>query len=215
MLFNLVRAETKGRGRYFRMASFASLSITTSFPSNTPNPNPRFLLRNQSPFKCSAKTEKKSGSGSGGHREAPPAERKSFAVATGELFLGLSSMLARRRKPIQGPISAPFTTAGGGEDSEEENRIASVVEDSIDPDVIWEQRVRDVEAERDRKKVTSPGFSFSAAGLLFPYHLGAARFLIEKGYIKVNSAEFSSFIAFFFSWFSGVNFHFVCASLNF
>ncbi|KAJ8618896.1 hypothetical protein MRB53_015082 [Persea americana] len=183
MLFNLVRAETKGRGRHFRMAS-ASLSLTTSFLSNPPNPNPRFLLRNQSPFKCSAKTEKKSGSGSGGRREAPPAERKSFAVATGELFLGLSSMLARRGKPIQGPISAPFTTAGGGEDSEEENRIASVVEDSIDPDVIWEQRVRDVEAERDRKKVTSPGFSFSAAGLLFPYHLGAAQFLIEKGYIK-------------------------------
>ncbi|XXG60853.1 hypothetical protein AAC387_Pa04g2662 [Persea americana] len=183
MLFNLVRAETKGRGRHFRMAS-ASLSLTTSFLSNPPNPNPRFLLRNQSPFKCSAKTEKKSGSGSGGRREAPPAERKSFAVATGELFLGLSSMLARRGKPIQGPISAPFMTAGGGEDSEEENRIASVVEDSIDPDVIWEQRVRDVEAERDRKKVTSPGFSFSAAGLLFPYHLGAAQFLIEKGYIK-------------------------------
>ncbi|RWR90159.1 patatin-like phospholipase domain-containing protein 1 [Cinnamomum micranthum f. kanehirae] len=186
MLLNLVRAETKGRGRHFRMASFASLSLTTSFLSNPPNPNPRFLLRNQSLFKCSAKTEKKSGSGSGsgGRREAPPAERKSFAVATGELFLGLSSMLARRRKPIQGPISAPFTTAGGGEDSEEENRIASVVEDSIDPNVIWEQRVRDVEAERDRKKVTSPGFSFSAAGLLFPYHLGVAQFLIEKGYIK-------------------------------
>jgi len=32
--------------------------------------------------------------------------------------------------------------------------------------------------------VTSPGFSFSAAGLLFPYHLGVAKFLLEKGYIK-------------------------------
>lgn len=64
-------------------------------------------------------------------------------------------------------------------------RIASVVEDPVQPEVIWEQRVKDVEAERDRKAVTSPGFSFSAAGLLFPYHLGVAQFLIEKGYIKV------------------------------
>ncbi|KAK6143747.1 hypothetical protein DH2020_024095 [Rehmannia glutinosa] len=44
--------------------------------------------------------------------------------------------------------------------------------------------VEDVEAERRRKAVSSPGFSFSAAGLLFPYHLGVAQFLIEKGYIK-------------------------------
>lgn len=61
----------------------------------------------------------------------------------------------------------------------------SVVEKSVDGDVIWEQRSKDVEAEKERKKVTSPGFSFSAAGLLFPYHLGVAQFLLEKGYIKV------------------------------
>jgi hypothetical protein len=50
--------------------------------------------------------------------------------------------------------------------------------------MIWEQRVKDVEAEKERRVITSPGFSFSAAGLLFPYHLGVAQLLIEKGYIK-------------------------------
>lgn len=59
------------------------------------------------------------------------------------------------------------------------------MEDDIQPEVIWEQRVKDVEAEKERRVVTSPGFSFSAAGLLFPYHLGAAKFLIQNGYIKV------------------------------
>lgn len=63
--------------------------------------------------------------------------------------------------------------------------IGAVVEDPVEPGVVWEQGEKDVEAERRRKAVTSPGFSFSAAGLLFPYHLGAAQFLIEKGYIKV------------------------------
>lgn len=64
-------------------------------------------------------------------------------------------------------------------------RIAAVVEDPVQPQVVWEQRVEDVAAERRRKAVSSPGFSFSAAGLLFPYHLGVAQLLIEKGYIKV------------------------------
>lgn len=63
-------------------------------------------------------------------------------------------------------------------------RIATVIEDSSEQEVIWEQRVKDVEAEKRRKSVTSPGFSFSAAGLLFPYHLGVAQFLIENGFIK-------------------------------
>lgn len=55
---------------------------------------------------------------------------------------------------------------------------------AVADDVIWEQRPEDVEAERERPAVTSPGFSFSAAGLLFPYHLGVAQLLLEKGYIK-------------------------------
>lgn len=66
--------------------------------------------------------------------------------------------------------------------------IAKVIEDPLDDEVVWEQREKDVEAEEERKKVTSPGFSFSAAGLMFPYHLGVAQFLLEKGYIKVNLA---------------------------
>ncbi|PIA27191.1 hypothetical protein AQUCO_08200011v1 [Aquilegia coerulea] len=54
----------------------------------------------------------------------------------------------------------------------------------VDEDsVVWEQGLKDMEAEKALKKITSPGFSFSAAGLLFPYHLGVAQYLIEKGYI--------------------------------
>ena len=67
-----------------------------------------------------------------------------------------------------------------------EERIGAVMEDEIEPEVVWEQRIKDVEAERNMRIVTSPGFSFSAAGLLFPYHLGVAQCLIEKGYIKVK-----------------------------
>ena len=73
-----------------------------------------------------------------------------------------------------------------------EERIGAVMEDEVEPDVIWEQRVKDIEAEKERTVVTSPGFSFAAAGLLFPYHLGVAHLLIEKGYIKVG--PFLSFL---------------------
>ncbi|XP_064997889.1 uncharacterized protein LOC135632929 isoform X1 [Musa acuminata AAA Group] len=122
-----------------------------------------------------------------GKPEAPPPlppslppERKSFAVATGELFLGLASLLVRSRGSafVAVPPDAEVYVDGRGGSN------GSVVEESVDGDVIWEQRSKDVEAEKERKKVTSPGFSFSAAGLLFPYHLGVAQFLLEKGYIK-------------------------------
>ncbi|CAI8591504.1 unnamed protein product [Vicia faba] len=103
----------------------------------------------------------------------PPPEKKSFSVATGELFLGIASRLIKSSGPV-----AMF------ENSNEKERIGAVMEDEIQPDVIWEQRVKDVEAERNRRVVTTPGFSFSAAGLLFPYHLGVAHFLIQNGYIK-------------------------------
>ncbi|KAH8521627.1 hypothetical protein H0E87_002607 [Populus deltoides] len=105
---------------------------------------------------------------------APPqSEKKSFAVATGELFLGIASRVLRSTNKIN---------YNGNVDHEE--RIGAVMKDEVEPEVIWEQRVKDIEAEKDRPVVTSPGFSFSAAGLLFPYHLGVAHLLIEKGYIK-------------------------------
>lgn len=80
-----------------------------------------------------------------------------------------------------------FENYGGDSETNSGEKIGAVMEDEIEPEVVWEQRVKDVEAERERRVVTSPGFSFSAAGLLFPYHLGVARFLIENGYIKVRS----------------------------
>ena len=82
-------------------------------------------------------------------------------------------------------------TGDFSEESENGERIASVMEDPLQPEVVWEQREKDVEEEQRRMEVTSPGFSFSAAGLLFPYHLGVAQFLIENGYIKVCWCFFS------------------------
>ncbi|OMO92084.1 Patatin/Phospholipase A2-related protein [Corchorus olitorius] len=121
-------------------------------------------------------------------------EKKSFAVATGELFMGIASRLIRSnskelfdenseaRIPILDRPRKRINESDLGISDKE--RIGAVMEDEIEPDVIWEQRVKDIEAEKERRVVTSPGFSFSAAGLLFPYHLGVAQFLIEKGYIK-------------------------------
>ncbi|KAL2342171.1 hypothetical protein Fmac_010111 [Flemingia macrophylla] len=113
--------------------------------------------------------------------------KKSFAVATGELFLGLAARLIKSRNGGSSPAGDSAAVAMF-ESSRKvyEDGIGAVVEDEIDPDVVWEQRVKDVEAERSRfsRVVTTPGFSFSAAGLLFPYHLGVAKFLIQNGYIK-------------------------------
>ncbi|KAJ4965578.1 hypothetical protein NE237_017427 [Protea cynaroides] len=156
--------------------------------SNTTNPNPKFNLipsRTQTVnFSLNSESKNKLS-------DSPVTEKKSFAVATGELFLGLASKIIKRKRGKRDLVSEPDTILRDTEDLEGKaygwrtrERIASVAEDSVDSGVIWEQSLKDVDAERDLKKITSPGFSFSAAGLLFPYHLGVAQFLIEKGYIK-------------------------------
>ncbi|KAK3120341.1 hypothetical protein QOZ80_9AG0686090 [Eleusine coracana subsp. coracana] len=89
-------------------------------------------------------------------------ERRSLAVRTGELFLGLAAMLVRVGNSGPAPAVEEVEARDG---------------------VVWEQRPEDVEAERRRRELTSPGFSFSAAGLLFPYHIGVAQCLIDRGYI--------------------------------
>ncbi|EEE52252.1 hypothetical protein OsJ_34197 [Oryza sativa Japonica Group] len=97
--------------------------------------------------------------------EPPPlpegTEKRSLAVRTGEVFLGLAALLVRAGR-------------GGG---------AAVEEVEAKDGVVWEQRPEDVEAERRRRELTGPGFSFSAAGLLFPYHIGVAQCLIDRGYL--------------------------------
>eukprot|EP00897_Mesotaenium_endlicherianum_P009335 jgi/Mesen1/842/ME000112S10989 len=65
--------------------------------------------------------------------------------------------------------------------------VTNVGEDVADPSFVWGQRKKDVEAEKKRGVVSSPGFSYSAAGLLFPYHLGVTQCLIENGFIKENT----------------------------
>ncbi|KAI7990947.1 Patatin-like phospholipase domain-containing protein 2 [Camellia lanceoleosa] len=176
------------------MASLSSLFLSNPrslrLPNPNPNPNPQIHLplRTQTLTFSSNSSQISTDSPS---PPPPPPEKKSFAVATGELFLGIATRIIKRRNGIDGgdSNSVPITMF---RDSERESYfwrrtkegIASVVEDPVQPEVVWEQRLKDVEAERCRKAVTSPGFSFSAAGLLFPYHLGVAQFLIEKGYIK-------------------------------
>ncbi|CAN1324880.1 Patatin-like phospholipase domain-containing protein 2 [Linum perenne] len=167
-----------------------------SFPSSNLNPNPTHLPSRPHVLTLATKSsshDKKSDSETNFTSPPPlsPTEKKSFAVATGELFLGIATRILKRRNkgsPSSGSNDSGilmFDKSNGNFDYEE--RIGKVIEDEIEPDVIWEQRVKDVQAEKERRVVTSPGFSFSAAGLLFPYHLGVAQCLIEKGYIKEST----------------------------
>ncbi|CAH9074641.1 unnamed protein product [Cuscuta epithymum] len=179
------------------MASLSSLAFSSPRPlRHQPNPNLDvrlpFTLRTSTYLNFSAKAN------SGQQPTPPPSEteeKKSFAVATGELFIGIASRILQRRvggsAGIEGQGMSMFK-----DDPEKESylwkrrkeEIAKVVEDPVHPEVLWEQTVKDVEAEQGWKPVTSPGFSFSAAGLLFPYHLGVAHCLIEKGYIRETTA---------------------------
>lgn len=166
------RGGRRGAGAipFYLMASSLSSLVHLNphhfpYPNPNSNPNPRFTKS----VRFSIKAERNS-------LPPPSTDKKSLAVATGEIFLGLASLLIRTR----GKDSEVLVEGKGKGEA-----IAKVVEDPVDEDVVWEQREKDVEAEKERKQVTSPGFSFSAAGLLFPYHLGVAQFLIEKGYIKV------------------------------
>ncbi|XP_020685136.1 uncharacterized protein LOC110101545 isoform X2 [Dendrobium catenatum] len=171
----------KAGGAPRRMASLFSLS---SFLENTrpllfPNPNPSLRFSSPRPitfWRCvRANGERESSS-------PPPltVEKRSLAVATGELFLGLASVLLRiRSSSVGGAVVVSEEKEEAGY-SGSRGKVASVIEESV----IWEQISDGLVAERERKKVTSPGFSFSAAGLLFPYHLGVARLLLENGYIK-------------------------------
>ncbi|KAG1334671.1 patatin-like phospholipase domain-containing protein 2 [Cocos nucifera] len=179
------------------MASLGSLPFLRpkplSFSSPYPNPNHRFLpLRAKFRTRADGESSRK-----WPPRRSPAADKKSLAVATGELFLGLASLLLRSRTstaPVVAPPGDPevFPDRERAYFSGEGESIASVVRDPVDQEVLWEQRLKDVEAEKERKKVNSPGFSFSAAGLLFPYHLGVAQFLLEKGYIKREGELYGS-----------------------
>ncbi|XVE67347.1 hypothetical protein DITRI_Ditri08aG0153400 [Diplodiscus trichospermus] len=121
-------------------------------------------------------------------------EKKSFPVATGELFLGIASRLIKSNSnyensgstiPVFDRPRKRINESGLGYiENNDKERIGLVMEDEIEPEVIWEQRVKDIEAEKERRVITSPGFSFSGGGFLLPYHLGVAQFLIETGYIK-------------------------------
>ncbi|KAI3901743.1 hypothetical protein MKW92_013961 [Papaver armeniacum] len=124
-------------------------------------------------------------------------ERKSFAVSTGELFLGLASRIIKSTQvKYEGggddtssvPVNSIFTEIQNefGMDIDEESVFTGRVRTSVviqeKPVMIWDQK--DFERDEMNRKKAGTGFSFSAAGLLFPYHLGVAHFLIEKGYIK-------------------------------
>uniref|UniRef100_A0A453CH03 Uncharacterized protein n=1 Tax=Aegilops tauschii subsp. strangulata TaxID=200361 RepID=A0A453CH03_AEGTS len=155
-----------GRRRHL-MASLLAFSSSASGPP--PKPSPSHTAPPPPPASSSARASRfrllLARAAARRDPEPPPqaeSEKKSIAVRTGELFLGLSAL---------------FIRAGRG--------TAPVDEVERREGVLWEQRPEDVEAERQRREVAtaSPGFSFSAAGLLFPYHLGVAQCLLDKGYI--------------------------------
>ncbi|EEF33766.1 conserved hypothetical protein [Ricinus communis] len=180
-------------------SSLSSLLLSHShqsinpFPTFNPNSKPNPFLTQRS-LSFSIKNSSNNSNNKITYPPQPPPpqqEKKSFAVVTGELFLGIASRLLKsgsRNKYKDGDFSnsgvSLFEKSNGNANVDYEERIGAVMEDEIEPEVIWEQRVKDIEAEKERRVVTSPGFSFSAAGLLFPYHLGVAQLLIEKGYIK-------------------------------
>ncbi|CAM8959871.1 unnamed protein product [Rhodiola kirilowii] len=164
--------------RLMAASSLSSLvfSNRNSFP-NSQNPSSNFPTRlRTTSFSTSSNNSPKLTS----EPKPDKSEKKSFAVATGELFLSVASFLIKRINKDSDLMEVELFERFPDE------RIASVVveEEEGGEQVVWEQREKDVEAERRRAVVTSPGFSFSAAGLLFPYHLGVADYLIEKGYIK-------------------------------
>lgn len=61
------------------------------------------------------------------------------------------------------------------------SRTASMM--TADPQPTLLEQDNDVDVRNAKLELASPGFSFSAAGLLFPYHLGVGQSLIEHGYI--------------------------------
>uniref|UniRef100_A0A7N0ZS23 Patatin n=1 Tax=Kalanchoe fedtschenkoi TaxID=63787 RepID=A0A7N0ZS23_KALFE len=194
----------KAPSRYYACgASLASMAAASSLSSlifsnrqffpNSQNPSPNFPTRLRTVSLSTSSDDRPKLTS-----EPKPDEKKSLAVATGELFLSIASSLIRRVNKSGGGRGTdsdlvevelferlPNGSGARGEGDGGKERIASVVvEREGGEEVVWEQREKDVEAERRRAVVTSPGFSFSAAGLLFPYHLGVADYLIEKGYIK-------------------------------
>ncbi|PKA51793.1 hypothetical protein AXF42_Ash008022 [Apostasia shenzhenica] len=158
-------------------------------PNTISNPSIRFSTTRPRRFWCCVRGN---GEMSTGPTPAPVAEAKrSLAVATGELFLGLASLLLRSRgsssvteRAVAVPEDVMELVADRGEEAPRYAKGGERDASAVEEPVIWEQRIEDLEAERKRKKVTSPGFSFSAAGLLFPYHLGVAQLLLDKGYIQ-------------------------------
>lgn len=147
------------------------ISLRTSKSYNLPSRVLAFRLS------CSSSSSSSSDGSTGNQQVSSNPEKRSFAVATGEMFIGIAARLLKKSNSRTSPSPPPPIDDG--------DRIATEIEDEIEPAMIWEQRIKDVEAEKERRVITSPGFSFSAAGLLFPYHLGVAQLLIEKGYIKV------------------------------
>ncbi|XP_010916548.1 uncharacterized protein [Elaeis guineensis] len=145
------------------------LSFSSPSPSTGPNPNPnhrflpvRAIFRTRADGESSRKWPP---------RRSPAGEKKSLAVATGELFLGLASLLLRSRSsaaPVMAPPGDPEVLPDREKAclSGEGESIASVVKDPVDQEVLWEQRLKDVEAEKERKKETTPLAGSSAGAIV-------------------------------------------------
>ncbi|KAJ4881415.1 Acyl transferase/acyl hydrolase/lysophospholipase superfamily protein [Raphanus sativus] len=69
-------------------------------------------------------------------------EKRSFAVATGEKFIGLASRLLKRSNQRTTP------------EVDDGDRIGTVIEDEVDPATIWKQRVKDVDVGNMRTETS-------------------------------------------------------------
>ena len=75
----------------------------------------------------------------------------------------------------------------GADTSADSTGGAVELQDDMNPAMVWVQSAKDKQAEEKiRPTFGRPGFSFSAAGLLFSYHLGVAQCLIDRGLINVR-----------------------------
>ncbi|PQQ13520.1 patatin-like phospholipase domain-containing protein 2 isoform X2 [Prunus yedoensis var. nudiflora] len=160
------------------MASFSALFQPQLHPF--PNPNPNLIHRYTIPLRTQTLTTSSvphstpnseinqtssPSSAPPPQSPEPPSPKKSFAVATGELFLGLASRIIKR--PNGGPGGKAASSVAMFESSGKnylDERIGKVMEDEIEPDVVGSSALR---MWRLRKN-----------------GVGAAQFLIQNGYIK-------------------------------
>ncbi|CAM6082572.1 unnamed protein product [Calypogeia fissa] len=125
--------------------------------------------------------------------DAPPKRESSFFIPESliekvKVRFGLKEQQATLSQGVDEEVEQELARELGKRKEDLETTATSVIRDDLSPEVFWEQGKKDINAEdNQRRNLTSPGFSFSAAGHLFPYHLGVCDCLIEHKYLTENT----------------------------